>query len=156
MRGSVEDDSIPVRVAGAFFPPTDLLNYGIESQTILDYLSQTFGISDPSFQFFSEGANGIREQITDRDVLLGKLSELSPIEYVSPGDPPTILIHGSADENVPIQQSERFLQRLNGSNVPAELVIREGQAHAYPGWEADSTLLADWFDRYLIGSPEDP
>jgi dipeptidyl aminopeptidase/acylaminoacyl peptidase len=156
MGGAVERDSIPVRVVGAFFPPTDLLNYGRESQTILDYLSQTYGISDPSFQFFSEDANGIRERITARELLLGKLAELSPIEYVSSNDPPTILIHGSADENVPIQQSQRFLQRLNSSNVPAKLVTREGRAHAYPGWESDSTLLADWFDRYLLDSPADP
>ena len=30
-----------------------------------------------------------------------------------------------------------------------QVVVREGVGHAYPGWEADTTLIADWFDTHL-------
>jgi hypothetical protein len=30
--------------------------------------------------------------------------------------------------------------------VEARLVVREGKGHAWPGWEADSELIAEWFD----------
>jgi hypothetical protein len=34
-------------------------------------------------------------------------------------------------------------------NVPARLVVREGMGHAWSGWEADSVLIAEWFDAHL-------
>lgn len=41
------------------------------------------------------------------------------------------------------------MERLSAANVSARLVVREGVGHAYPGWEADAVLLADWFETYL-------
>ena len=40
-------------------------------------------------------------------------------------------------------------ERLTAAKVPSRLVVREGAKHAYPGWEADSALIAEWFDQYL-------
>ena len=65
------------------------------------------------------------------------------------GAPPTLLIHGDKDAAVPIQQSRSLIERLNKANVAARLVVREGKGHAWPGWEADAALVADWFDRQL-------
>lgn len=47
------------------------------------------------------------------------------------------------------QQSRRLIERLNDANVPARLAVREDAGHAYPGWEADTALIADWFDAHL-------
>ena len=33
--------------------------------------------------------------------------------------------------------------------VPVELHVREGRDHAWPGWQADSKLIASWFDARL-------
>ena len=77
------------------------------------------------------------------------LREYSPVTHVTAGDPPAILIHGDQDQAVPVQQSRRLLERLNDANVPARLTVREGAGHAYSGWEADSSLIADWFDAHL-------
>ena len=46
-------------------------------------------------------------------------------------------------------QSRSLIARLNDAKVPAQLVVREGAGHAYPGWEADTRLIADWFDEHL-------
>jgi dipeptidyl aminopeptidase/acylaminoacyl peptidase len=77
------------------------------------------------------------------------LREYSPVTHVTAGDPPTILIHGDMDKAVPVQQSRRLVERLNDANVPARLVVRTGAGHAYPGWEADNALIAEWFDAHL-------
>lgn len=77
------------------------------------------------------------------------LREYSPVTHVTAGDPPTILIHGDQDKAVPVQQSHRLMERLNGANVPARLIMRAGVGHAYPGWEADTALIADWFEAHL-------
>lgn len=69
--------------------------------------------------------------------------------HVTTDDPPAILIHGDQDNAVPVQQSRQLMERLSETNVPAGLVVREGVRHVYPGWEADTVLIADWFDTHL-------
>lgn len=80
---------------------------------------------------------------------LRTLREMSPVTHVTADDPPTILIHGDQDRAVPVGQSRSIIERLSDAKVPARLVVREGVGHAYPGWEADTRLIADWFDQYL-------
>ncbi len=77
------------------------------------------------------------------------LTELSPSAHVSSDAPPTILVHGDRDRIVPLQQSQVLIDRLRQAGVPARLVVRAGVGHADPGWEVDTSLIADWFDQYL-------
>jgi acetyl esterase/lipase len=67
--------------------------------------------------------------------------EASPITHVSPGDPPTLLFHGSADPIVPVGQSRRLARKLKASGVPTRLLITEG-GHAF-------TLYPDRVDDIL-------
>jgi acetyl esterase/lipase len=138
-----------VQAAGCFFAPTDLTNYGGNSENVVDLMRQR-GAVDPSFQFYDVDRNsGARTPVSDGEHVLRMLREMSPVTHVSADDPPTILVHGDADKAVPIQQSRRLIDRLKEANVPARLVVREGMAHAWPGWEADSALIAQWFDAHL-------
>jgi acetyl esterase/lipase len=139
-----------VQAVGCFFAPTDLTNYGQPGVNVLDFIRQQAGVVDPTFEFYdTEPKTAARRTITDRDRILEKLREMSPITHVTSDDPPTILVHGDRDQGVPVQQSRQLLERLMQANVPARLVVREGQGHAWPGWESDSALLAEWFDRHL-------
>jgi dipeptidyl aminopeptidase/acylaminoacyl peptidase len=150
---AVERVSSRIQAVGCFFPPTDFLNFGETSQTLLDLWRQR-GVVDPSFQFYDvDPKTGARTLITDRANMLHILGEISPVTHVTADDPPTILIHGDADTAVPIQQSHRMMERLKERNVAARLVVREGMRHAWPGWEADSELIAQWFDAHLRPSP---
>jgi dipeptidyl aminopeptidase/acylaminoacyl peptidase len=146
----VERESSRVQAAGCFFAPTDLLNFGGPAENIVDLMQKRDGSVDPSFQFYDLDAKiGARRPLTGREEVARMLQEYSPVTHVTAGDPPTILIHGDQDTAVPVQQSRRLIERLNEHNVPARLVVREGVAHAYPGWEADAALLADWFDAHI-------
>jgi acetyl esterase/lipase len=143
-------ERVPSRVqaVACFFPPTDLTNFG-GSENIVDVLRQR-GAVDPSFQFHDvDQKTGARTLVTDRETVLRMLREFSPVTHVTADDPPTILIHGDADKAVPLQQSRRLIDRLNEANVAARLVVREGMAHAWSGWEADSALIAEWLDAHL-------
>jgi len=149
----VERESSRVQAVGCFFPPTDLMDFGDASENIVDLMRQR-GASDPSFQFYDvDQKTGARTLITDRQEVLRLLSDVSPVTHVTADDPPTILIHGDADKAVPVQQSRRLVTRLTEAKVPARLVVREGMGHAWPGWEQDSALIAEWFDAYLRPSP---
>jgi acetyl esterase/lipase len=138
-----------LQAAGAFFAPTDFLHFGSDSQTLLDVLRDRGG-ADPSFQFYDvDPKTGARTLITDQGRLVRILSEISPVSHVTGDDPPTILIHGTGDQAVPVQQSQRLIDELKAANADARLVMREGMRHAWPGWEADSELIAQWFDSHL-------
>ncbi len=76
---------------------------------------------------------------------------------VTDGDglPPTFLMHGENDNDVPASQSHRFARVLQTHDVPVELHVfagtghsfkldAPGEAHAWPG------LLADWLKKRAI------
>src|SRR5262245_412228 len=146
----VERESDRVQAAGCLFPPTDLVNFGGSGENIVELMQKRDGSVDPTFQFYDVDAKtGARRSIPPGEDASRMLREHSPVMHVTAGDPPTILIHGDQDKAVPVQQSRRLIERLNDVHVPARLVVREGVGHAYPGWEADAALIADWFDTHL-------
>ncbi len=146
----VERLSSRAQAVGCFFPPTDLMNFGAPAENIIDLMQKQAGRVDASFQFYDlEAKTGARRPLTAREDVFRMLRELSPVTHVTVDDPPTILIHGDQDKAVPVQQSRGLTERLREAHVPARLVVREAVGHAYPGWEADTALIADWFDEYL-------
>jgi len=81
----------------------------------------------------------------------------SPLTHVSGDDPPFLLVHGEADEVVPVYHSLAFYERLVSAGVPTELVIVENCGHCFissgepvcPTRTQITHILADFFDRYL-------
>jgi acetyl esterase/lipase len=72
---------------------------------------------------------------------IGPAKAASPIQYVSAGDPPTLLFHGSADPIVPVEQSQLLERKLKAAGVPTRLLITDG-GHAF-------TLYPDRVDDIL-------
>jgi len=61
------------------------------------------------------------------------LADASPITHVTPGAPPFLLVHGTADWLVPYAQSEQLAAALGAAGVPVELVPVEGAEHIFDG-----------------------
>ncbi len=59
----------------------------------------------------------------------GNYIAASPVEQVSPGDPPTFLVHGAIDTWVPVSQSEELAAALSGAGVPNQLDVIHGAGH---------------------------
>jgi len=55
----------------------------------------------------------------------------SPITYVSPAAAPFLLLHGTADTTVSIEQSRMMMKRLRDAGVKAEIFEAEGAAHGF-------------------------
>jgi acetyl esterase/lipase len=77
----------------------------------------------------------------------------SPLSWVTPGFPPTMLLHGKADALVPVAASEVMHEALTEAGVPSELHLYPDQPH---GFDADpafarqnGSLVAFFLDRYL-------
>jgi len=109
----------------AYFPPVDLRN-------MVGRGGQRF----PALDFEADLAAGI-----------------SPILMVSPDDPPTLLLHGDADDLVNISHSKRMYEELQETGVESELIIYEGGDHGFRNPEhrqqAAAARLA-WFNEHLL------
>src|SRR5438067_7349235 len=74
---------------------------------------------------------------TDR----AKLDRYCPVRNVSPEFPPTLLVHGTEDTDVPYQLSADMAKELARHKVPHELVTVTGAGHGLAG--GDKKLVAD-------------
>ncbi len=55
----------------------------------------------------------------------------SPIEHVAPGYPPTLLLHGTADEVVSSQTSQQMYEAVTAAGSIAELRLYSGMRHEF-------------------------
>jgi acetyl esterase/lipase len=60
-----------------------------------------------------------------------ELERMSPILQVSSEDPPTLVVHGTEDGRVPIDESRRLVEALRNSGVQSRLVALEGAPHTF-------------------------
>ena len=56
----------------------------------------------------------------------------SPITYVSPGNPPVLILHGDKDDSVPYRQSQQLHARLTQAGISNELITVKGVGHDGP------------------------
>jgi acetyl esterase/lipase len=76
-----------------------------------------------------------------------KLDPFCPARNVTPAYPPTLLIHGTADTDVPVGASETMAAALAREKVPHELIVVRGAGHGLGG--GDKALVADAHERAL-------
>lgn len=131
----IERISSRVQCVVAWFPPTDMINWGAPNGYHLiqvvrpDLFSRMFG------------------EITD---LQKQLREISPIYHVTKQAPPLLLIHGDSDKTVPLQQSEILKEKYEELGLPVKLIVEPGGGHSY--WHGIINEYREawkWFDRYL-------
>jgi acetyl esterase/lipase len=134
-RDPVERVSSRVQAVVAWFPPTDLINWGSENGY------QQIEKSRPGL--FAEMFGTVKN-------LEEQLKSVSPLYFVSTDDPPLLLIHGDRDPVVPLQQSEVLRARYEAVGVPVKLIVHPGGRHTYwPGILDDYPAVWAWFDKYL-------
>jgi acetyl esterase/lipase len=93
----------------------------------------------------------IRENVRGtpwESVILASLKTLSPIEHVHRGMPPMLLIHGTADTLVPIEQSRAMCERVKAAGGSCKLYAVNGAGHGIRWWE--STPHANGYKREMV------
>ena len=76
----------------------------------------------------------------------------SPATYADKNDPPILILHGTADKTVDVQQSKDFAAALAKAGTPHELVIVEDAPHSFhlqPKQQDLRPLVLGFFDKYL-------
>jgi acetyl esterase/lipase len=78
----------------------------------------------------------------------------NPITYIQPGMPPFLLIHGTKDATVRLDQSESLYQALQEVHTDVSLTLLEGEDHIFSvkegTWQAIEQIALDFFVRCLI------
>lgn len=66
----------------------------------------------------------------------GKFSPFMPIMNVTADYPPTVLVHGTKDTDVPYEQSTMMAERLQQAGVPHKLITVPDAEHGFDGADA--------------------
>lgn len=84
-----------------------------------------------------------------------KVARANPITYVSPEDPPFLIVHGDKDPLVPWQQSKYLYEAMKkaGLGETTEFQIVKGAKHGFRG-NPDVELMVDRFFAKYLGSPK--
>lgn len=124
----------PIAAVVSFYGPADLT-------------SDEFKLPPALRPFF-----GLTPQTTDVEA---QLRSVSPYYMVHAGLPPFLLLHGSADEQVPYQQSPRFCDALKAKGNQCELYTIPDARHGMGQWEQNAGQLeykqkvVDWLKQTL-------
>jgi dienelactone hydrolase/catechol 2,3-dioxygenase-like lactoylglutathione lyase family enzyme len=117
----------PIRCVASYFAFVDYLRhasggrpYGAANPALLDYLDD---LNDP-----------------DPDAWRAR----SPLHAADRIDASVLLVHGDADENVPVEQSRAMAEALRALGKPVELQIMPGAGHFF---DADERTRASQFAR---------
>ena len=130
--------SKPVQGVVAFYSPSDLVNLVETSPRIPDLLRNLIKSSP-----FAA-------------VLMNGLKQLSPQTWITGDAPPFLMIHGTADALVPVQQSETMCGALQKLGAKCELLEVPGAGHGMNFWEGRSAMtgyksvMTDWLKALLL------
>ena len=122
--GPYLDQSSRVQAVVDMFGPADLtLAEGSKNMLLL----KVFGSTDPK-----------------------TLAEASPVSYITPDDPPFLIIHGDRDQTVSVNQSIRLYNALRKKGVEATLLIVENAGHGFKPEDGEIRPSREEITRHII------
>jgi len=124
-------------------------------QAICDF----FGPTD-FFALVEQRGPDTRRPMPEDQLLGGSVEELSdlarlasPFYHIDPDDPPFLILHGSDDQTVPVEQSIAFDEALRAAGVDTTLIVIEGAGHGFP--RKHLVHVKPWFDARLFATDAD-
>jgi acetyl esterase len=124
---------LPIKAVVALYAPTDLASLARNASLLPDAVRANI----------SSGLWG--------NIILARLSQLSPIEHLHRDMPPFLLIHGTNDALVPIQQSRDMCTRMNALGNSCKVYPVEGAGHGMRYWHSTAYQreIVRWLDSRL-------
>lgn len=84
-----------------------------------------------------------------------QLEEMSPMSWIDGSEPPALIMHGTADNEIPSWMSEQFAEALSDAGVEVELILFEGARHAFELQPLDGPEMARALEaiKRLVSDP---
>jgi acetyl esterase/lipase len=116
-----------------------------------------FGPSDLTALFRLGGGSVMQDVFGTSDINSPVLKTASPVTYITPDDPPFLILHGDKDTVVPLSQSQILYNQLKAGGVTATLVVVKNSGHGFvpsggaisPTRAEITAMVADFYDKYL-------
>jgi acetyl esterase/lipase len=131
---------------------------GFDVGQYLDQSSRVKAVVDMSGPAFL-GTNFSPAFVKARDEVFGNydLAKASPVTYITPDDPPFLIIQGDKDIVVPIAsgQAQELYDKLTAAGVSAQMVVVKGGPHTLdapnesPARTELTKMIVDFFSKYL-------
>ncbi|KAF9646664.1 alpha/beta-hydrolase, partial [Thelephora ganbajun] len=102
----------------------------------------------------TQGPSPTLDPIKAREVIGEKNIGLFPQFGVAENWPPTLIVHGSEDSEVPLLESKHLAERLKAVGVESELIVVESQEHLFyciPNAEKEFERFFDRATAFLAG-----
>ncbi len=129
-----------------------------DQKTAVQCVVDFFGPSELRLVWGDNGEGAGRPSVLVERLLGGPVRErldvarsASPVAFVSPDDPPFLIVHGTEDPVVPYKQSVWLRDRLRKAGVPVALVTVEGGGHGPFRNPKVDELVAQFFATHLLG-----
>ena len=137
-------ESCAVQAIAEFYAPTDFFNYGATGvnavgQGLLSNFKSAFDFCelDPETNCYLRISDAARvDEIA---------AWCSPINHLSKDSPPIFIIHGDADEVVPVQQSQAFKERAQQVGASVELGVVPAVGHGWEDMAEEMSQVIEWF-----------
>lgn len=95
-------------------------------------------------------ARGLFDDGLPEQALAEAIETASPTTYIGEGFAPTILIHGTQDDTIPVSSSIEFFNGLQARGVPSALTLIQGADHVFDNTALDAVdLMARSIDLFL-------
>ena len=124
----------------------------LDQSSRVEAIADLFGHSDlPAYFQEKKGHSALRKMVFGTFNLINA----SPDTYITPDDPPFLILHGDADQSVPLDQSQGFYSKLTAVGVPAQLNIVHNGPHGLdapdesPSPSQLAEIIVDFFIKYL-------
>lgn len=112
--GGWEDQRSDVQAVIDLYGPTDLIQF----------------VNTPGYETHAK-ANSPEARLLGGAVMQRQdaAAKVNPIHYIDADDPPFLIIHGSSDATVPLNQSEAIYKALQAAGVESKLHVIDGAGH---------------------------
>ncbi|HQY87096.1 MAG TPA: alpha/beta fold hydrolase [Tepidisphaeraceae bacterium] len=148
------DQSSRVMAVVDYFGPTDFFTFRsdvtdppgllIDSTSEKSMLSMLLGFDKPG-----QGIGLLTQHADDPKWEFASFVELArmanPITHITPDDPPTFIAHGTADNIVPLKQSQRLRDALMAKGVASQYMEAQDAGHGALGVSVDESAM-----RFLL------
>jgi alpha-L-fucosidase 2 len=130
LAGTHATPGLEVQAVVGFAPPTDLVADN----------ERRGGLSVSMQNLFGFDTTNITDDV--RKVL----KENSPLTYVQPDLPPFLIVQGSLDKTVPVNQSLAFQEKLKAAGGTCDMIVIPGAQHRIADW---TQFDPDWQGKLM-------